>query len=84
MDKEILELLDKLISKVTEKTISEPCKILIDNDGANTKLEVNGCRSSLLITLAGALNSILHELNCDEEEFEAIRKIVGVKAVDNG
>lgn len=89
--KEILELLndgsfkekkDKL-DKMLNEALDEPCKITIEKgkDGA-CRCGIEGRRLSLLIALAGAKKDLLKQLNCSDEEFEFISKLVGTRQVD--
>lgn len=98
MDKEIKEklnkLLDTMLDKVAEKmeemegaldkALQQPCKIHIYSNGNDTQLDVEGGRLTLLLTLAGAEQSILKQLKCSEDEFNFIKNIVGTReAGDN-
>jgi len=96
MDKELKEKLNSLLNTVIdtladkigemsgacEEAITKPCKIHIDSENGNTKLEVEGGRLSLLLTLAGAEKSILRDLKCSKEEFELIKNMVGSEEVN--
>lgn len=96
MDNELKEKLNEMInemfgrvtSSIKEKideAIKEPCEIHIDktNEG-KACLEVQGKRLPLLITLCGLEKEVLKSLDCDEEEFEMLKKAIGTKeAKDN-
>ena len=93
IEKEIKEklnkLLDGLLDKVAgrmeklEEAIHQPCKIHVDNDGTGTKLDVEGCRLTLLLTLVGTEKNMLKQLNCSNEEFELLKNLVGTQENTN-
>ena len=82
MDKEIKDLLDKLIEKLGD-SLNKECEIHVIKD-KNGKAEVNikGNRIDLLITLAGLKEELLNRLDCSEEMFKAIESMTGVKEVN--
>lgn len=96
MDKELektLKNLDKLIKKSEklkakadknlEKAVKEPCKIQITKEkGGACDLIIEGGRLTLLLTLAGAVKSILDQLDCSEAEFNYIKNITGFKEAE--
>ena len=90
--KEMLEIveesdLDKTkekFEKMLNEALNQPCEIAIKKDkdgGAKTKVE--GCRLSLLITLAGLEKTLCKQLHCSDGEFELIKNLVGTKDADD-
>ena len=96
-EKEIDELLDSLkeiitkaskipteeeVKKKFNEALKEPCKILIETKNENTRMNIEGGRLTILLTIAGAEKGILNQLECSKDEFEFIKKIVGVENED--
>ena len=99
MDKELMEKLEELTNKIIdimgdkhkkvhdmfEEALNQPCKISIEKEqeSGGAKTCITGSRLSILITLAGLEKGILNELGCDNDEFEFIKKAVGVKEAED-
>ena len=86
--KELIEIFeDSDFEKAKEKfekqlkeALNEPCKITIEKGKkGDAKLGIEGRRLALLISLAGAEESILKQLKCSEDEFKFIKNLVGTR-----
>ncbi len=89
--KELLEIMEsKDLTKVKNKfsemldeALEQPCKISVEKgENGGAKIEVEGQRLSLLLTLAGAEKGILKQLHCKDEEFDFIKNFVGTKEAE--
>lgn len=95
MDNEIREKINKLLDDMLKKlsntakdklseSMKEPCKIHIDKDKEGKAcLEVEGKRLPLLITLCGLEKELLKYLDCDEEEFKMLKKVIGTREAED-
>lgn len=72
----------KELKETLEKAIDEPCEIkIIKSKNGNATIETKGTRGAILITLAGAKKDILKRIDCNNDEFEFVSKMIGTKEV---
>ncbi len=82
IDQDTMDKSKEKFKNTVSKALNDYCKITIEKDeDGQTRLGVEGNRLSLLIALAGAEQGILHQLNCDEDEFEFIKSFIGTEEV---
>lgn len=63
-----------------KKAVNQHCTISMKKDkNGEAKLQYDGCRLGLIISLIGIEQSILKDLECDEDEFKFIKSFVGTK-----
>ena len=91
MDKEIKDILKDIketlsnsivgkLDNLFNEGLKQPCEISIKKDSKGVaKTQISGSRIAILITLAGLENGILKELNCDDGEFNFIKKSIGAE-----